>query len=127
MTESEALQLFDTLPYKTKVNLYTRCFSSGNMVSGKLESKLDLIKLICFVTFKLRKENKELTVKEVIEKITGKNLDNPREGMECYLLGLSIVCEDFLYEVKDIQVEGFNSSKDIIIKIKSLLDGWFPF
>lgn len=127
MTELEVMQAFDALPYKSKVNIYTRYFSSGNMISGKLEPKLELIKLICFVTFKLRQTNKELTVKEVLEKITGKNLDNVREGIESYLLGLSIVCEDFLYEVKDIQVSGFNSSQEIIAKIKTILGEWFPF
>ena len=100
MTESEALQLFDTLPYKTKVNLYTRCFSSGNMVSGKLEDKLDLIKLICFVTFKLRKENKELT-------ISNKEIDK-----ECSRL-----------EKKEIELINENEHyKDLIYALKTYYD-----
>lgn len=117
---------FQTLTYDEKVSFYIRNFSSGQFSSGKLSNKLALISLICLVTKKLREKDGNLTVKVVIEKILQRPLFYT-EAFDAFLIGLAIVCEDFLYEVKEIDNFGFTDSKQIISKIKELLNEWCPF
>ena len=85
-----------------------------------------LISLICLVTKKLREKDGNLTVKVVIEKILQRPLIIT-ESFDSFLIGLSIICEDFLYQTTEIDNFGFTDSKQIIAKIKELLNEWFPF
>jgi hypothetical protein len=117
---------FKNLSYEEKVGFYVRNFSTGAFSSGKLSNKLALISLICLVTKKLREKDGNLTVKVVIEKILQRPLIIT-ESFDSFLIGLSIICEDFLYETKEIDNLGFTDSKQIIAKIKELLNEWFPF
>lgn len=117
---------FHNLSYEEKVGFYVRNFSTGAFSSGKLSNKLALISLICLVTKKLREKDGNLTVKVVIEKILQRPLIIT-ESFDSFLIGLSIICEDFLYETKEIDNFGFTDSKQIIAKIKELLNEWFPF
>lgn len=127
MSEQEITPIFDSLTYEQKLHLFTRYFSSGYLSDRNLDTKLELIKLICFVTYKMREQNKTISVKEVIEKITHKDLSTPLLGLQTYLLGLSIVCEDFLYEVDTINISGFKDSNAVITRIREILESWFPF
>lgn len=117
---------FDELTHEEKINFYISKFSSGAFSSGKLDNKLALISLICLVTKKLREKDGNLTVKAVIEKILQRPL-NGTIAFDAFLIGLSIVCESFLYGVTEIDNFGFKDSKQIINKIKELLNEWFPF
>ena len=117
---------FQNLTYEEKVGFYIRNFSTGSFSSGKLSNKLALISLICLVTKKLREKDGNLSVKQVIEKILQRPLIYS-QSFDSFLIGLSIICEDFLYEVKEIDNFGFTDSKQIINKIKELLNEWLPF
>ena len=117
---------FQNLSYEEKVGFYVRNFSTGAFSSGKLSNKLALISLICLVTKKLREKDGNLTVKVVIEKILQRPL-MVTESFDSFLIGLSIICEDFLYQTTEIDNLGFTDSKQIIAKIKELLNEWFPF
>ena len=117
---------FPNLSYEEKVSFYVRNFSTGAFSSGKLSNKLALISLICLVTKKLREKDGNLTVKVVIEKILQRPLIIT-ESFDSFLIGLSIICEDFLYQTTEIDNFGFTDSKQIIAKIKELLNEWFPF
>lgn len=117
---------FKELTYEEKVGFYLKNFSTGAFSSGKLSNKLALISLICLVTKKLREKDGNLTVKTVIEKILQRPLFYT-EAFDAFLIGLAIICEDFLYETKEIDNFGFTESKQIIAKIKELLNEWLPF
>lgn len=117
---------FQNLSYEEKISFYVRNFSTGAFSSGKLSNKLALISLICLVTKKLREKDGNLTVKVVIEKILQRPLI-VTESFDSFLIGLSIICEDFLYQTTEIDNLGFTDSKQIIAKIKELLNEWFPF
>ena len=117
---------FQNLSYEEKISFYVRNFSTGAFSSGKLSNKLALISLICLVTKKLREKDGNLTVKVVIEKILQRPL-MVTESFDSFLIGLSIICEDFLYQTTEIDNLGFTDSKQIIAKIKELLNEWFPF
>ena len=117
---------FQKLSYEEKISFYVRNFSTGAFSSGKLSNKLALISLICLVTKKLREKDGNLTVKVVIEKILQRPLIIT-ESFDSFLIGLSIICEDFLYQTTEIDNFGFTDSKQIIAKIKELLNEWFPF
>lgn len=117
---------FQNLSYEEKISFYVRNFSTGAFSSGKLSNKLALISLICLVTKKLREKDGNLTVKVVIEKILQRPLI-VTESFDSFLIGLSIICEDFLYQTTEIDNLGFTDSKQVIAKIKELLNEWFPF
>lgn len=117
---------FDNLNHEDKISFYLRNFSTGSFSSGKLSNKLALISLICLVTKKLREKDGNLLVKTVLEKILQRPLLK-NQAFDSFLIGLSIICEDFLYEVKEIDNFGFTDSKQIINKIKELLNEWQPF
>ena len=117
---------FQKLSYEEKVSFYSKNFSTGAFTSEKLANKLALISLLALTTKKLREKDGNLTVKVVIEKILQRPLFYT-ESFDAFLIGLSIVCEDFLYETKEIDNFGFTESKQIIAKIKELLNEWFPF
>lgn len=117
---------FQNLSYEEKISFYVRNFSTGAFSSGKLSNKLALISLICLVTKKLREKDGSLTVKVVIEKILQRPLI-VTESFDSFLIGLSIICEDFLYQTTEIDNLGFTDSKQVIAKIKELLNEWFPF
>ena len=97
---------FQNLSYDEKISFYIRNFSTGAFSSGKLSNKLALISLICLVTKKLREKDGNLTVKVVIEKILQRPLI-VTESFDSFLIGLSIICEDFLFGVKEIDNFGF--------------------
>lgn len=118
--------IFQDLTYEEKIGFYLKNFSTGAFSSGKLSNKLALISLICLVTKKLREKDGNLTVKTVIEKILQRPLFYT-EAFDAFLIGLSIICEDFLYETNEIDNFGFTESKQIIAKIKELLNEWLPF
>lgn len=117
---------FNTFSLEEKIAFYTRNFSTGYFSSEKLSNKLALISLICLVTYKMREKDKNITVKTVIEKIIQRQL-NTSETFDSFLFGLSIICEDFMYGVKEIDNFGFKDSKQVIQKIKELLNEWMPF
>lgn len=118
--------LFKELKYDDKIAYYTNYFTSGYMLSGKLDNKLQLINLICLVTKKLRENDGQLSCQHVIEKILQRTLKID-SAFDRYLVGLAIVCEDMLYGVKEINQTGFKTSGEIVAKIKELFNEWSPF
>jgi hypothetical protein len=91
-----------------------------------LANKLALISLICLVTKKVREKDGHMTVKDVIGKILQRPLIET-DNFDSFLIGLSIICEDMLHNVTEIDNFGFTDSKQIINKIKELLNEWCPF
>lgn len=121
---------YKNLSYTEQCNFYTRLFGSACSVSGTLETKLQLIHLVCLVTQRMRKTNPDMSILSILSKITGLNIEtDERVGLSEFLYNLSIICEDFLYGVsKDITLQGYNSASEIIKEIRRILnDEWLPF
>lgn len=107
--------------YEELKGIYSKYFSLGK-IEGDINNKFGLISLIGFLTKQARQKNPDATCYQVIMKVTeGKSL--PQE----YVIGLAIVCEDFMYEVKDFNTCGCKSAKEMIVQINNILDNWLPF
>lgn len=118
--------LLDSTTYDDQRSIYQKLFTSGSQSTGKLKNKLDLITLVCLVSQKMSVDNKTVTPKDVLEKITGKvlNYNNPYDR---YLIGLSVVCDDMMFGVTVIDTLDLKTSGEIVSKIKSILAEWMPF
>jgi hypothetical protein len=118
--------LLETANYDDQRSIYQKLFTSGIQTSGKLKNKLDLIMLLCLVSQKMSVDNKTVTPKDVIEKIIGKVL-NYNDPYDHYLIGLSIVCDDMMFGVSEVDSLGLKTSGEIVSKIKTILAEWLPF
>ena len=118
--------LLESTNYDDQRSIYQKLFTSGTQTSGKLQNKLDLITLVCLVSQKMSVDNKTVTPKDVLEKITGKSL-NYNNSYDHFLIGLSVVCDDMMFGVTDIDTLGLKTSGEIVSKIKNLLAEWLPF
>lgn len=110
--------------YAELKGIYEEYFSLKYACS--LEDKLALIGLICYLTNKLRIKDPDITCWEVIAKIAFKEGTYTDEYVQS-LRGLSIICEDFMYGVTKFPTFGFKSDKEILNKIKEILNNWVPF
>ena len=107
---------------------YSEHFSTGylNITPDKgfssFERKLILISLICYITYKGKLKNPDVTHYQTIVKLS-KNLCLPDD----FIKGLAIVCEDFAYgnngNFPTFGLEG----KKILEKIVSILKTYLPF
>lgn len=118
---------FNIKTYDDKLNLYNKFFTHGYNLNENLSDKLKLIHLVCLVTFKMQQADPTINSKIVLERIFQKKLDNTREGLDDFLITLSIISQDFLYGVKKIDTLGYTNPKDIIEDIKKLVENWLPF
>lgn len=115
--------------YDDKKNTYYKCIDLGTMTTGKIEDKLELFKLLCFLTQQLIKKDPVKYGKpiDVLNLLYENKLKNNSEAFKNYIDSLGILCEDLLYGVNEIQNPGFTNSKDIILRIKQLIEQWIPF
>ena len=109
--------------YEDLKNIYSRWFSLGG-IAGEIDNKFALISLICTIVSAQRKKTPNISCYEIIKKIVAKG-NNPLT--DDYIIGLSIVCEDFLKGSSKFNTCGLKTAKDMIIKINEILDNWLPF
>jgi hypothetical protein len=113
------------LSYSEKQAFYQRTFSVGYIGGIKLNERLVLISLIAFAYKKLKEKDATTTPLKILLKITG-----PIETSSAFyqtLESLSILVEDFLYGVEEVDSCGLKNAKEITTKIKELLETWLPF
>jgi len=113
-----------SLSYEDKSLLYTRCFGFGTLASVRLNEKLILIALVALTSTKLKEKNPKLSTLEFLTKITGE-----KSGTHFYtaIENLALIVDDLSYSCKEFDPCGLTNSKDIINKIKELLETWTPF
>lgn len=119
----------NSISYEDKVEIFTKLFSSCSNLSGSFEKKIELINCLCFLSFKM-KEKDPMTYSNtllVLEKLYPAEFNEKNSPFKSYLTGLSIVCDDLLYNVKTINNPGFKNAQDIVIKVKELINEWMPF
>lgn len=115
------------MDYKEKLNFYLENYTSGGITSGKFEDKLEIYKLLCFLTFQFRRKNlSNISCKEMLEKILNRKL-NEEVSLDSYYIGISIVCDDLLYSIESIENPGYKTSLELINRLKTLLNEWLPF
>lgn len=102
---------------------YFENFSLGYLNSNDeysaIECRFILISLICYVYDKNKPKNPDLTYYEIIRKIDKTLPDD-------FIKSLAIICEDFAYGSKSFPTFGL-SGKNILEKIKSILNTYVPF
>lgn len=90
-----------------------------------IEERLAVIGLICNITEKARMKSPNATCYQIIMKIM-KDSKMP-ENFQRFAKGLSIMCEDAMRNVSKFSDFGLKSNKEIIAKIKSILETYLPF
>jgi len=103
---------------------YSENFSLGYISSttrSSFENRIVLISLICYITYKAKLKNPDVTHYEIIMKLS-KNLGLPDE----FLKGLSIVCEDFAYGCSEFPTFGLKG-KEILQEIIAIFKCYMPF
>lgn len=114
------------LSYSDKSKLFTRTFGFGTIESIKLNDKLILISLIAFAHSKLKVNNPDLTILDLLLQITKVDKDKNKHFYDA-LENLAIYIEDLTYGSKEFDSCGLDNSKDIINKIREYLLSWLPF
>jgi hypothetical protein len=115
------------MKYKELEAFYKENFSIGYLntkatsTMTSFERKLELISLICFVTYKMKLKNPDTTYYQVIMKLSDK-LGLP----DNFIKGLSIVCQDFGYSCTEFPTFGLKG-QDIIKEIRAILNSYVPF
>lgn len=112
--------------YKERKQIYSTHFATCSTLDQDLNTKLALVSLLCLVIDKTRDKKPDITSIEVIEMIVKHKL-NPKEGFDNYLIGLAVICEDFMYGCTKFDACGFKTSQEIVAKIKEILESWIPF
>ena len=108
-------------------DFYVRNYSIGylNPVGDEnhssFEKKLILISLICYITYKTKLKNPDVTHYQVISKLS-QNLGLPDE----FIKGLSIICKDFSYGCSDFPTFGLKGN-DIVKEVREILRTYLPF
>ena len=106
---------------------YSEHFSLGNLNIPKTEEhsvferKIILISLICYITYKTKLKNPDVTHYQIIMKLS-KNSGLP----DCFIVGLAILCEDFSFNCSDFPTFGLKG-QDIIKEVVSILKSYLPF
>jgi len=103
---------------------YNEHFSLGyisNTTRSSFENRLVLISLVCYITYKAKQKNPDVTHYEIIMKLS-KNLGLPED----FIKGLSIICEDFSYMSNDFPTFGLKG-QDIVKEANSILASYLPF
>ncbi len=118
------MALTDCSYEKTRA-IYAKYFSLGNL-NTKMENKLALIAMICFITDSINK-NKDIlhkvTCYQVICKI-GK--DFPEEVHQDFFKALGAICDDLMYGCTVFPTFGVDP-KAMPKEVLKLLRTWMPF
>lgn len=109
--------------YQELSEVYAKYFSLGYL-NTDIGSKFALISLVCFLTKQARLKNPEATPYQVLMKIIG---DTPENKSWDFIKSLSIICEDFLKQTTDFLTFDLKTSREMVLKIREILDTYLPF
>lgn len=108
------------MSYMQMQQCYEENFAIGH-INGNIQEKFALIGLICYLTYKAKQKSPGVTHWQIIKKLT-EGMDLP----ERFLMGLSIMCDDFSYGCTDFPTFGLDP-KEIINKVKQIFNNYLPF
>lgn len=116
----------NNLTYEEKKNLYMKIFSIGNFYkTPSLDEKMVLVSLVSLVYIKTKEKKSDIIPLDILVQITKATKDD--SAFYNMLESLSILVEDFCYDTKVASSCGLKDSKEIIKKIKEILNSWIPF
>lgn len=115
--------LLQKFNYEELQKIYSEYFSLGYL-NTDIGSKFAVISLICFLTHKMRLKKPEVTCYQVITKVLGKELHTYDEQ---FLIGLSIICEDFMKQTTEFLTFDIKTGKEMVKKIREILNTFIPF
>lgn len=121
--------LFKDLSIQGKADIFAQLFSLGTNTNNSISDKFELLSLICFLSFKMRERDPEKFKKtlNVLQHLYGRSFAD-QTGEDSYLITLSIMCDELLYGVTEIEKpEGFTNISEICARIKDLVNQWMPF
>lgn len=113
------MDLNEPLTYHDLREIYTRNFSLGNL-NTDINNKFALISLTAYVTYKLKQKKPDVTVYQVLQKITESKFSDD------FIKGIAVMIEDFSYGCTQFPTFGIEPKK-IPSKIKEIMDTYFPF
>lgn len=103
-------------------------FSTGRLLSGKLEDKLEILKAVCFLTFMINKSfKKDFTAVDVLEKVVYKKKFVETNSFDAFLITIGIISQDLLYGCDDVPNPGYKDTEECCKKIQQLCLQWAPF
>lgn len=114
------------ISFEEKKDIYDQLFSLGVLNDAKsVNDKLILISLVSLTYIKLKEKNPKITPLEILLSITKQKADG--SFYYNFLESVAILVEDFSFLCNDADNCGLKSSKEIVNKIKEILDSWTPF
>lgn len=118
--------------YQELKTQFNQDFSLGYINNNSYKAKRELEHLICYLTAVLTHKDpvKYGTADKVLAAILNKPELNMEDHYDRFLAALAIRCEDLLFGMKSEEIdkpEGYTNSKDIIKRIRELLETWTPF
>ena len=110
-------------------------FSTLSNNAQSFKQKLDMIKLICFLTQVMKKKNPEkypdaLTMLGVIFNVDLHKIDQTMTGDYSIIRAFGLICDDLLWGTNDDieKPEGYSNAKEIKDKIINYFtEEWAPF
>ena len=112
--------------FKELKQFYSDHFSIGYLnastsTRSPFENRIVLLSLICYVTYKSKLKNPDVTHYQIIMKLSDK-LGLPDK----FIQGLAIVCNDFSYQCTEFPTFGLKG-QDIVKEIRGILRTYLPF
>lgn len=109
--------------YQELSDFYFRYFSLGYL-NTDIGSKFALISLTCFLTKQARLKNPDATPYQVLIKIVG---DTPENKSWEFLKSLAVICNDFMKQTTSFLTFDMTTSRDMVLKIREILNTYLPF
>ena len=114
------------MTFKELDKFYSDNYSIGYLnaspsTRSPFENRLVLISLICYVTYRTKLKNPDVTHYQIIMKLS--------EGLglpDKFIWGLSIICSDFSYQCTEFPTFGLKG-QDIVKEIRGILKTYIPF
>lgn len=116
------MDAIDTPSYEKLQTIYNKYFTLG-FLGSDINNKFALISLVCYLVYKLKPKNPDITHWSVLYKINSRGTYHVPEEL---LKSLAIICSDFGYGCIEFPTFGI-PDKDIPAKIKELLEKHLPF
>ena len=114
------IEIEDWVSYKQLLKIYSKFFSLG-FLDADFKTKMALISLICYITYKAKMKKPDVTHYQIVQKLAnGKGLPDK------YLKALAVVCDEFGYGCTEFPTFDLKDA-DIIKTVKNIFDNYKPF
>lgn len=111
------------LDYTNKKLVFDYVFPMGTIGNGDINEIMILFSLTSLTYLKLKEKNRNIRVVDILKKITKKDDEYFNQMLE----SISIIIENMCFGNVKASNCGLKNSKEIINKIKEILNTWSPF